>query len=145
MLYSIGTVTLDTRPFSVDDIERSASADFAMKPLLGTLPGREFMGEGEDKLTVSGQLLPSKIGGLTQLEALHAFRQAGQRLPVMRGDGRMLGWFVIEEIRESHSNLMRDGVGFTVGHAVTMARTSPEGASPSIIGALLSILGAVGR
>ena len=145
MLYQIGTISLDTRPFNADEVDRDATADFAVKPLLGSLPGREFMGEGDDEITISGQLLPSKIGGLTQLEALHAFRQAGQRMPVMRGDGKMMGWFVITRIREQHADLLRDGVGFTVDHSITLAKTSSDGASPSIIGALLSIFGAVGR
>ena len=144
MLYSIGTITLDTRPFSVDDVERSGSADFAVKPLIGSLPGREFMGEGDEKLSISGQLLPSKIGGLTELEALHAMRRSGQRLPVMRGDGKMFGWFVIEDIRESHSQLLANGIGFTVKHTISLTKTSPDGASPSIIGALLSIFGVMG-
>jgi phage protein U len=145
MLYQIGTITLDTRPFSIDAVERQASADFAVKPLMGTLPGREFTGEGEDKITLSGQLLPSKIGGLDELEALHGLRRAGQRLPVMRGDGRMMGWFVIEDIRESHAELLRDGVGFTVKHSIALARTEPAGASPAIIRSLLSLFGALGR
>ncbi len=144
MLYSIGTIQIDTRPFSIDAVERSASADFALKPFLGSLPGREFMGEGEDKLTISGKLLPSKVGGLTELEALHAFRMSGERLPVRRGDGKF-GWYVIEDIRESHSSLGRDGIGFEVAHSVTLAKVSPDGASPNIIGALLSIFGAIGK
>jgi phage protein U len=144
MLYSVGTITIDTRPFSADDVDRTGSADFAVKPLIGALPGREFMGEGDEKITISGQLLPSKVGGLTELEALHEMRRGGQRLPVMRGDGKMFGWFVIQDIREGHSDLLRDGVGFVVKHSISLVKTSPEGASPSIIGALLSIFGAMG-
>src|SRR5690606_13222732 len=86
MLYQIGTITLDTRPFNVDDVERSASADFAVKAVMGSLPVREFMGEGDEKLTITGALKPTKIGGLTELEALHEMRRSGQRVPVMRGD-----------------------------------------------------------
>ncbi|MGY6703167.1 phage tail protein [Roseinatronobacter sp.] len=145
MLYQIGTLTLDTRPFSADDVNRSASADFAVKPLIGAMQAREFMGEGDDTLTISGQLLPFKTGGLTELEVAHQFRKSGQRLPVMRGDGKMMGWFVIESIQERHSELMRDGVGFVVKHQIQLARVGPEGAASSIIGALLSLFGVIGR
>nr|WP_210259488.1 phage tail protein [Devosia sp. 1635] len=145
VLYSIGSLTLDTRPFSVDDVARSAAADFATKPLMGSLPGREFMGEGDDKITLSGQLLPFKTGGLTELEVAHGFRRSGQRLPVMRGDGKMFGWFAIESIQENHSDLMRDGVGFVVKHTISLVKVGPEGASPNIIGSILSLFGAMGR
>ncbi|WP_108459210.1 phage tail protein [Devosia naphthalenivorans] len=144
MLYQIGSLTLDTRPFNADEMSRSASADFAVKPLMGTLPGREFMGEGDDKLSLSGQLLPLKTGGLTELEVAHGFRQSGQRLPVMRGDGKMFGWFAIESIQETHMDLMADGVGFRVKHSIALIKVGPEGASTNIIGSILSLFGVTG-
>lgn len=139
MLYQIGSLTLDTRPFNIDNASRSASADFATKALIGTLPGREFMGEGDDNLSLSGQLLPFKTGGLTELEVAHGFRRSGQRLPVMRGDGKMMGWFAITAIQEDHSELSRFGVGFVLRHSISLVKVGPEGASPSIIGTILSL------
>lgn len=145
MLYQIGAISLDTRPFNADEMERSAKADFAVKPVIGALPGREFMGEGEDEIILSGQILPTRIGGLGALEALQGFRRAGSALPVMRGDGRMFGWYVIEEIRENHEALGRDGVGFTVDYSVRLAKSAPARAGAGLIGTLLSLFGALGR
>ncbi len=142
MLYSVGPLMLDTRPFSVNDVQRTASADFAQKPLIGTMQSREFMGEGEDRMILSGQLLPFRTGGITELEMVHAFRRSGQRLPVLRGDGRRLGWFVVEAISETHRDLMRDGVGFFIRHSITLVKVTAEGASPSILGTILSLFNA---
>lgn len=144
MLYQFGAVQMDTYPFSADEVSRNAGADFAVKPVIGSLPNREFMGEGDDELSISGQLLPSKIGGLTELETLHALRRAGEQLPVMRGDGVMLGWFAITRIQEEHKDLERNGVGFTVQHTIDLVRIGPEGASRNIIGTLRSLFGAFG-
>ncbi len=142
MLYLVGAVALDTAPFSIDEMERTASADFAVKPLLrNSPPAREFMGEGDDTITLSGQLLPERIGGLTELETMHGLRRAGQRLPVMRGDGRMLGWYVITEIRERHAQLGRSGIGGTLEHTLTLVKVDPAGASPSLLGSLISLFG----
>ncbi|MBP1852108.1 phage tail protein [Rhizobium halophytocola] len=143
MLYSIGALTIDTQPFSVTDVQRSARADFAAKALIGAMPSREFMGEGDDTLTLSGQLLPYRLGGLTELEMAHGLRQSGQRLPVLRGDGKRLGWFVIDSISENHRDIMRDGVGFTVAHEISLVKVSPEGASTSVISTILSLFGAL--
>ncbi|WP_099864743.1 phage tail protein [Pararhizobium haloflavum] len=145
MLFQIGTVTVDTRPFNIEEVERTGAADYAVKPVIGSLPSREFMGEGDDRIVISGQLLPQKVGGLTELEALHAFRRGGETLPVMRGDGKMFGWFVVEEIREEHSGLFRDGVGSALKHSVTLAKSAPEQASASIVGALVSLFNVIGR
>ncbi|MBB3937949.1 phage tail protein [Aureimonas phyllosphaerae] len=145
MLYQIGTLSLDTAPFNVDDVDRTASADFAVKPIIGAGPRREFMGEGDDEIALSGQLLPLTIGGLTELETLHGFRRSGRQLPVMRGDGKMMGWFAITRIQEKHVDLDRSGVGFSIAHTITLIKVGPEGASAEIVPALLSLFGALGR
>ena len=88
MLYMIGTLALDTRPFSVDDMSRDADASIVAKPLMAAAPGKEFTGEGEDDITLSGQLLPTKIGGLDQVEGLHQMRPPRTRLRHSRRSAR---------------------------------------------------------
>ncbi len=142
MLYQIGSLTLDTRPFNVDRFNRSAEASIAKKPVMQTLPPGEFMGEGEDKIMLSGQLLPFKTGGLSELEIADAFRRNGTQLPVMRGDGKMIGWYAIERISESHKELMRNGVGFVVKYRISMRKTVPSTGSSEgggLIGSLISL------
>ncbi len=94
MLYMIGTLALDTRPFAVDEMSREADASIAAKPLMGAAQAKEFTGEGEDDITLSGQLLPTKIGGLDQLEILHQMRKQGTPFPLMRGDGMRFGFWL---------------------------------------------------
>ncbi|MGY6709692.1 MAG: phage tail protein [Rhizobiaceae bacterium] len=142
MLYMIGTLMLDTRPFNADEMSREAGADIASKPLIGRLPGKEFMGEGDDRITLSGQLLPFKTGGLTGLEIAHSMRRRGARFPLHRGDGYRLGWFAITNISERQSHLARNGVGHVVTYSITMEKVQPDaGAGQQIIFGLLSLFG----
>lgn len=141
MLYLIGALNLDTRPFSVEEVQRTMSADFADKPIVGGRVAREFMGEGEDRLVLSGQLLPFKTGGLTELELAKSMMLAGRPQPVLRGDGSRLGWFTIDKISEGHKEIMRDGVGFFIRHSIELTKVSAEGGSPSVIGNILSLFG----
>ncbi|SMD18063.1 phage tail protein [Rhizobium sp. RU36D] len=141
MLYSIGALTLDTRPFSVDEMQRTRSVDFAEKPLIGAMPSREFVGEAAGKMTLSGQLLPFKTGGLTELELANSMMLAGRPLPVLRGDGARIGWFTIDKISEGHKELMRDGVGFFIRHSIELTKDRPDSSSPAVIGTILSLFG----
>lgn len=141
MLYLIGALNLDTRPFSIEEVQRTMSADFADKPIVGGRIAREFMGAGEEKLVLSGQLSPFRAGGLTELELAKSMMLAGQPQPVLRGDGARLGWFTIDKISEGHKELMRDGVGFFIRHSVELTKVSAEGGSPSVIGNILSFFG----
>lgn len=131
MLYQIGPLTLDTRPFNVDDFSRKTGGDHAAKDVMGTLRPREFMGEGDETLTMSGQILPMKIGGLTELEMARSLCKGGTHVPVMRGDGLALGWFVIDSVAERHKHLMRDGVGFAVQYDLQLTRVPHDGPSAS--------------
>ncbi|MEN5300333.1 phage tail protein [Ochrobactrum sp. S1502_03] len=142
MLYMLGTLTVDTRPFSIDSMQRTASADIASKALIGAFPAKEFTGEGDDEITLSGQILPTRIGGLDGLEIAHGMRRSGTKFPLQRGDGTRLGWFAITRITENHTDLTRDGVGFVVKHTIVMTKVQPDaGAGQQVITGLLSLFG----
>lgn len=144
MLYMIGTLSLDTRPFNADAMERTATADLAEKPVVGGFAPSEFMGEGKDEITLSGKLLPTKIGGLTELEIADNMRSAGARVPVMRGDGKRLGTYSIISLREKHKDLMRDGIGFTVDYSIKLKKVQADrDGSGSVINGLLSLFDAL--
>ncbi|WP_338606848.1 phage tail protein [Pelagibacterium nitratireducens] len=132
MLYQIGPITLDTMPFNADTMRRASGAAVAEKGVMGARPPLEFMGKGEDRITLSGRLLPTRIGGLTELETVRGLMEAGTRVPVMRGDGKMFGWHAIVRIEEDHANLDRFGVGFTLAYTIELLR---DGAEPSLGGA----------
>ena len=141
MLYQVGPLTIDTVPFEVSRVRRTASADYAVKPTIGGLKPREAMGEGEDVLILSGQLLPSRLGGMSELALAHALRVAQEPLPVMRGDGGSLDYRVIDQIEEDHRDIQRDGVGFTVEYTLRLVKVpapAPTTAA-AVIGTLISL------
>jgi uncharacterized protein len=142
MLYMIGPITVDAFPFSADAVSIEGTTDYAKKDLLGRLPAREFVGEGDETLTVKGQVLPTKIGGLSEIEALHGLRRNGERVFVMRGDGAVKGWYAIEHITENHEMLAASGVGQVVKHEIKLVMVDPPdgGAGAGIIGDLIGLL-----
>jgi phage protein U len=148
MLFQIGPLTLDTIPFAAESFGRSAGADLAVKPVMGGLQPREFMGEADESITISGQLLPTRLGGMTELELAYSLSTSGTKVPLMRGDGRMLGWYAIEKVSEQHSDLTRFGVGFVVKYTLTLTKVSTDGAVGSsqaggLVGMLLNLFEAL--
>lgn len=149
MLYQIGTVSMDTRPFNVDDVSIKGSSSLPQKPVLGSLRPIEFTGDDGYTITLSGQILPTKIGGLSGVEALNQMRANGITIPVVRGDGRALGWYSIKDVSEKHSDLVRSGVGFVVKYTVTLIQApGPAGGGiaggTGIISALVGLFNAIG-
>ena len=143
MLYQVGPLTFDTFPASVTAASRKAAADFAKHPLLNRRKGYEHEGEGDDVLTLSGEILPFTIGGLSEIEQAHSLRAAGDPVFVQRGDGGWSGWHVITSVEENHETIMPNGVGFVVKHQVTLERVDDPGpaAGASLIASLLTLFG----
>lgn len=149
MLYQIGTVSMDTRPFNVDSVGISGSASNPKKPVLGSLQPVEFTGDDGYTITLSGQILPTKIGGLGGVEALNQMRANGVVTPVIRGDGKAMGWYSIKTVDEQHTDLVRSGVGFVVKYTVKLEQAPGPAiggiaGGRGIVSALVGLFNAIG-
>lgn len=136
MLYQLGALTMQVQPFNVHEISREAGADFAAKDVMGAMRPREFMGEGDEAITLTGRLFPEKFGGLGGLSALDQMRRSGVPQILMRGDGAVLGWFLIEKITEKGEHLDAQGVGRMIEVAIGLVRAP----GPAAAGAYVSVL-----
>lgn len=146
MLYMVGSVEIDTRPFPADKVSLSASSSWAEKAVIGAAPPSEFMGEGPETLSITGKLFPFKLGGLSELQVLKGYMRQGQVVPVMRGDGARLGSYAITSISDNHSLLQNGGVGFVVGYTLSLKKLpAVAGGQASTIEGLLSLFDEVWR
>lgn len=148
MLWQVGPLTISRRPYNIEQWTREASASWAKKELLGRRPDREFTGEGEETLTLSGTLHPfnrSAIGGLSSLELAHTLRRSGQPVFVTRGDGTVYGFYAIESVQEKHSAIgpHTAGVGQAIEHELKLVPVGQPGAGQAteMLSALISLFG----
>lgn len=138
MLYALGAVAFEVWPLNTDAVERRADTQFVPKPVLGRRPPLEFVGEGAETIRMSGRLFPQKLGGLAELELLDEQRRAGKAMPLMRGDGKPFGWFVIESLIERSSYLDQRGVGKVIEFDISLRRA--ERAPATSLSSLLTTL-----
>lgn len=146
MLYMLGAVTLDTNRISADSVQRVSNGGLVAKPVIGGRQRKEATGEGEDDITITGTLVPSRLGGLTSLETLQEMRRVNARFPLMRGDGyRFPSWYSIKQMTESHEDLTRDGLGFVIVYSVTLEQADERaGDGQQVIQSLLSLFNIAG-
>lgn len=141
MLYMIGPVAIDVFPYNVNEVSRERETDYAEKSVLGRLPPNEWVGEKSDQITLSGQLLPERLpGGMETHDVLHRMREAGEAQMVMRGDGALLGWFVISKASEKETFLGLNGVGRVAEISITLKRDGPPSAG-GFMGGFSSLFG----
>lgn len=144
MQYMVGSLIFDTFPFSVTGVEREDAYDYAKHDLMSRRKGYERAGAGDDTLTLSGEFLPFHIGGLSQLETARALKDSGSEQFVMRGDGYVVGWFVITSVKESHADAVApNGIAYKVKHDLKLERVDDPGQSTGadLIDAVLSLFG----
>lgn len=76
---------------------------------IGARPAMQFVGPGEESVTMNGCIYPAFRGGLGQINAMRAEADKGQPLLLVDGTGRVWGKFCITEIRETQKVLFSDG------------------------------------
>jgi hypothetical protein len=122
MLLMIGPVRMTVAPFNVTAYDQTRETSFVAKPVLGGREPMEYVGEGPATLNVSARLFPEKFGGLFGVEVLNLARASGSPQWLMRGDGGLMGWVVIERMTEKASHLDASGVGRIVDVEISLRR-----------------------
>ncbi|RYC10183.1 phage tail protein [Ciceribacter ferrooxidans] len=138
MLMQIGPVAFDLR-FNLDGLTRETLRDYAEKPVVGAMPPLEDMGDGVERMALAGRLVPQKLGRLSSLDVLRNAQASGLPQLLVRGDGRVFGWYVIVRISDGHSYLDARGVGQMVDMTIDLAKAAQPGAE-GYFSALWSIL-----
>ena len=76
---------------------------------IGTLPAYQFIGRGENTITLQGSIMPGFKGSPKSLTKLSAMADKGKAYPLIGGNGRVWGQYVIESIEETHTVFFKDG------------------------------------
>lgn len=123
-LFMFGPLAFKVLPNSVSEYEHETGSDYARKLVMNAVPQREWVGEDDEVILLTGAIFPRRLGGLEALAQLDAMRQEGVAQLLIRGNaiGTPLGWFVCEHLERRHSSLWTDGVGQVILWRAAFAR-----------------------
>ena len=136
MLLCLGDVVFEILPIGLDEIDHAATASFAAHPVLGDMPSLEFTGKGPETWRIRGKgwlcggSAAAGVGagdGQDDLNALHAMREAGLPIAMMRGDGVWGGMVAITRVAERSRRLNAKGVGRIIEVEIDVVRTPKPG------------------
>lgn len=115
-------VQFRVHPLNFHEMDHMTETSWAQKPIAGAAVYREWTGESDELRYVRGELFPYRIGGMTEIEVMDAYRRGGIPNLLATGDGRPLGWFVIEKLTRLHTWISAEGVGQKIGFEAVFAR-----------------------
>lgn len=95
----------------------------AQNSRVGTLPAYQFLGRGENTITLSGSIVP-EFGNQKSLIQLSNMADRGKAYPLICGNGRVWGQYVIESINETHSVFFKNGTARKVDFTIELKQTS---------------------
>ncbi|MFB1115616.1 phage tail protein [Dickeya dadantii] len=93
---------------------------------VGKFARYQYVGPGDDKVTLSGELYPEITGGDMSLSMLTAMASTGKAWPLIEGTGRIYGMYVITGINETRSLFFDDGKARHISFSVSLERVNED-------------------
>lgn len=139
MLMSVGPIVFDLTNNLVG-YDLTSEQDFARKDVIGARRPVEHMGAGTETLTLNGVLYPEKLGGAGAVDALITMKELGFPQLVMRGDGMVMGFFVITRVDARGEHLNAAGQPRRIDCTVVLEKVNQPLAA-SVFQSLITLFG----
>lgn len=126
MMMGYGQFVFSLPTLAYQDLQRQTAWRHPSNARVGARPARQFVGPGDDTITLSGVLAPEFAGDLVSLGKLREMADAGMAWPLVTGTGEVLGAFVIESLAETRSLLMDNGAARRIEFQLQLARVDEQ-------------------
>jgi hypothetical protein len=120
-LFVFGMDTLPYQKFSHDMSWRHPSSG-----RVGLRPARQYVGQDDETITLSGVLLPELTGGDVSLDMVRYMADTGEAWSLVEGTGRVYGFFVIEKLKVDREIFFSDGKARRIEFGLSLARVGDD-------------------
>lgn len=127
MLMSLGQFLFKTSTLAFQEIQRQRAWNYADNAIAFGRAKKQFMGAGEDTVTLPGLIYEEYgFGSRFALDEVASMADTGQGFVLMDGSGYLYGVYVINSIDETKSILLDNGVPRKVDYTLKLSRTDDE-------------------
>lgn len=125
-MMSLGMFVFEVKSLPYQQLQRSTQWRHASQNRVGQRPAYQYLGAGEDRITLSGTLLPELTGGRVTLDDVRIMADEGKAWPLIEGSGRVYGFWSITGIEETSTVFFRDGVPRKIEFTISLVRVDEE-------------------
>lgn len=120
MVYGLMVFMRQTLPYA----EQQHTVDYRWptNSRVGERAAAQFLGVGDEKITLTGELCPEITGGALSLLTFKAMADEGCAWPLIGGNGTIYGMFVVESISQTHSEFFANGAARKIGFTLSLKR-----------------------
>lgn len=123
MLMCLGQFVFELPSLAYSELQRSSAWRHAANSRVGARAALQFVGPGDDTITLTGVLVPEVAGKLESLTTLRRMADAGDAYAMIDGAGRVFGAWVIESISEGGSAFTQDGIARRTDFSISLKRS----------------------
>lgn len=122
MMLALGMFVFQLQTLPYQSLQRDVDYRWPSNSRVGQRPAMQFLGVNEEKITLSGSLLPEITGGRLSLLALNLMADEGRAWSLLDGSGTIYGMFVINSVTETYTEFFADGSAQKIDFTVSLTR-----------------------
>ncbi|KQW11959.1 MULTISPECIES: phage tail protein [Pseudomonas] len=126
MMLALGMFVFSLSTAAYQALQRQTEWRHASNPRVGAAPARQFVGRGDDTITLPGIILPELAGSALSLDALRLMANTGKAWPMVEGSGRIYGLWIIESLNETKTLFFRDGTPRRIEFTLSLKRIDDD-------------------
>ncbi|MFP6558133.1 phage tail protein [Paraburkholderia sp. B3] len=123
MMMALGQFVFSLSTLAYQELQRRTSWKHASTSRVGARNARQFLGDGDDTITMTGWFAPDQgIGKLSSLANLRSMGSDGDAYALVDGTGTVYGAFVIEGLDEGQTLHQKDGMPRRIEFTLSLTR-----------------------
>lgn len=127
MMMILGMFVFTLKNITYQNLNQKTKWRHASNSRVGTLPAYQFLGRGENTITLSGSIMPGFKGSPKSLVKLSAMADKGKAYPLINGNGKVYGQYVIDSIEETNTIFFKDGTPRKIEFSIDLIQiTTPK-------------------
>ncbi|WP_313473937.1 phage tail protein [Stutzerimonas kunmingensis] len=130
MMMALGMFVFGLDTLAYQELQRQTDWRHPSTSRIGARPARQFIGPGEDAITLPGVLLAELAGDQASLDELREMADTGKAYALVEGTGKVYGQFVIESLSEGRTLFFRDGAARRIEFTLVLKRVDDDRVDP---------------
>ena len=126
MMMALGMFVFSLPTVAYQTLRRQTEWRHASNSRVGAAPAYQFIGKGDDTITLSGWFAPEFMGSAGALKLLRRMGDTGKAYMLVDGMGTVHGAYIIASMDEEHSIFYVNGLAQRLDFTLTLKRVSDE-------------------
>ncbi len=144
MMMVLGLFVFSLRTASYEELQRATSWRHPSNSRIGNTPAYQFVGKGEDTITLKGTTYHELTHSRVTLDQLRAMADTGKAYTLIEGTGKIYGLVIIESLDETKTYFFKDGAARKTEFTITLKVIKEW--QPTLMGSLIGMAaGALNR